>query len=416
VLVIACPCALALAAPLATSIGIARLARRGCIIRGAGVLENLSRIKSVAFDKTGTLTLGTTCVVGIETDGAPAHEVLSRAAGLEQHSEHALRHGILAAAADRGIAPVPTHEARAIPGCGILGAAQEPVAVGSRGWMIDMGWHLPSNLAKHAQMLEASGHAVALVGWAGRVHGVLALDDSLVPEAPATIAALRRLDLKTVMLTGDLPEASRRIADAAGVDAWRAELSPDAKQAALADLRRARGAVAMVGDGLNDGPVLASADVGIAVGSATDLARQAADLVLPEGGLSLVPWTISLARAVRNTIRTNLLWAAAYNVAGITLAAVGLFQPLAAAALMAGSSLLVVVNSLRLERFPDPPDKASPRADVSGAGRTFRPQNEWPRPLMPGRSAFTNTASTDANQASEGPWITNASSRGGSMG
>lgn len=385
VLVVACPCALALAAPLATSLGIARLARRGCIIRGAGPLESMARIKTVAFDKTGTLTLGTTCLVRIETDGTIASEILQRAAGLEQHSEHALSRGILAAAAERGITPVPMSKVCAVPGCGIFGIAQEPVAVGSRSWMAEIGWHLPSDLARHAQALEASGYTVALVGWAGKVHGVLALDDVLVPETPAIVAALRHLKLRTVLLTGDLPEAARRVAEAAGVDAWRAELSPDGKQAALAELRLSGGPVAMVGDGLNDGPVLAGADVGIAVSSATDLAREAAVLVLPEGGLSLLPWTIGLARAVRGTIRINLFWAAAYNMAGITLAAFGLFQPLAAAVLMAGSSLLVVMNSLRLERFPDPQAKTPSRADRPFVGE------KWPQ-IAPKADVFASVA------------------------
>jgi Cu2+-exporting ATPase len=361
VLVVACPCALALAAPLATSIGIGRLARRGCIARDAAVLENLSRIKIVAFDKTGTLTHGTPRVIAIDADGASADDVVRHAAALERHSEHALARGILAAAAQRKLASMQIRQARAIAGRGITGLADDQVvAVGARALMTALGWSVPPALALRAQSLEGTGNTAVYVGWAGRVRGVVLLGDTLLPEARATILALRGQTLRTVLLTGDLPEAARRAADDADADAWQAELSPEQKRDAVSDLRRSHGPVAMVGDGLNDGPVLAAADVGIAVNSATDLARETADLILPEGGLSLLPWAIGLARDVRRTIVTNLLWALVYNAAGLALAALGLFQPVAAAALMAGSGLLVVLNSLRLERaVADSPDEGT---------------------------------------------------------
>jgi Cu2+-exporting ATPase len=162
------------------------------------------------------------------------------------------------------------------------------------------------------------------------------------------------MGLGVEMLTGDLPDAARRIAAMVGVDSWRATLSPDAKKATLIELRGRHGTVAMVGDGLNDGPVLAAADVGIAVGGATDLAREIADLVLPEDGLRLLPWTIEVARAARRTIVTSLAWAFGYNLVALCLAAFGLLQPILAAGLMASSSLIVILNSLRLERLPDP--------------------------------------------------------------
>lgn len=354
VLVVACPCALALASPLATSLGIGRLARHGCVVRDGGALERLSRIKVIAFDKTGTLTCRAPRLVAIDTDGASADDVLRQAAALERHSEHALARGILAAAEQRGLEPMRVSQVRAVAGHGITGLAEgHAVAAGTRAWMADLRWHIPPALAQRAQALERSGNTAVYVGCAENVRGVLLLGDALLPDARPTMMALRSLGLRTVLLTGDLPDAARLAADMVGVEAWKAGLSPEQKREALSDLRRGRGPVAMVGDGLNDAPVLASADVGIAVGSATDLARETADLALPEGGLKLLPWAIGLARAVRRTIVTNLLWALVYNVAGITLAALGYFQPVIAACLMAGSSLLVVLNSLRLERLPD---------------------------------------------------------------
>jgi Cu2+-exporting ATPase len=183
---------------------------------------------------------------------------------------------------------------------------------------------------------------------------VLSLDDSPLPEAQAAIAALRERGLDATLLTGDLAQAAERIAALVGIKDVQAGLSPEAKRLALDRLRHDHGSVAMVGDGLNDGPVLAAADVGIAVGSATDLARETAALVLPADGLWLLPWIVDVARAVRRTILTNLMWAFGYNLVALTFAAFGLLQPILAAAVMAGSSILVVVNSLRLERLPDP--------------------------------------------------------------
>lgn len=358
VLVVACPCGLGLAGALATSLGIGRLARRGCLVRGGQILEALAGVRVVAFDKTGTLTAGATRVTAIETDGTPADEVLQLAAGLERSSEHPLARAIVAAAAARGLRPALARQARAVPGCGIVGDAEgNPVAAGSGAWLAELGWPVPVELAHRALGLEAAGTSLVHVGWGGRVHGVLALGEALRPEAPAAIAGLRRLGLRTVLLTGDSTAAAAHIAAGLGVDGCEAGLSPEGKRAALGRWRERCGGVAMVGDGLNDGPVLAAADVGIAVGSATDLARETAGIVLPEGGLRLLPWVIELSWAVRRTILANLLWAFGYNAIGLVLAVSGHLQPVIAAVLMAGSSLLVVLNSLRLERFAGPTDR-----------------------------------------------------------
>lgn len=368
VLVVACPCAVGLAAPMATSLGIGRLARHGCIVRDPGVLETLARAQLFAFDKTGTLTTGRANLVGIESAGVPTAELLARAAGLERHSEHVLAQTIVAAARQRGIAPIASDEVRVVPGRGIRGsAAGRAIAAGNATLMRELGWALPPALAARATALEVGGHSTVYVGWDGNVHGVLALDDTPLAEAPMTLAALRGRGLHAMLLSGDIAPAVARVATAVGIDDTQAGLTPEAKCAVLERCRAGNKVVAMVGDGLNDGPVLAAADVGIAVGSATDLARETASLVLPVGGLWLLPWIVDIARAVRRTVLTNLMWAFGYNLIALSLAALGLLQPILAAAVMAGSSILVVMNSLRLEGLPGPaalPARpAEPRAE-----------------------------------------------------
>jgi Cu2+-exporting ATPase len=355
VLVVACPCAVGLAAPLATSLAIGRLARHGCLVRDAATLEAMARVGLVAFDKTGTLTLGKPRVVAIETDGVASAEALKLAAGLERHSEHGLGRAVLSAAAERGIDLPPARDVRVVPGRGIVGnVGGGIVAAGNLALMRAMCFPVGASLAASARRAEANGHSVIYVGWGGETRAVLSLDDTPVPEARATIDALRARGLRMTVLTGDLAPAARRVAAALAIEDVRAGLTPEDKRAILGRHRWSHDAVAMVGDGLNDGPVLVEADVGIAVGTATDLARETASVVLPVGGLWLLPWIIGVARAVSSTVRTNLLWAFGYNLVALTLAALGMLQPIIAAAIMAGSSVLVVLNSLRLERLPDP--------------------------------------------------------------
>ena len=355
VLVVACPCAVGLAAPMATSLGIGRLARHGCLVRDPGVIETLARVRMVAFDKTGTLTAGKARLTAIDCEAASIEEVLARAAGLEHHSGHGLARAITAQAIARGIVPLTVCDVRTIPGRGMRGSLNgHLVAAGNSALMCDLGLVPPPALAESAIAREAAGHSVVHVGWGGRVRAVLSLDDEALPEARATIAALEGRALDCAVLTGDLAPAAKRIAAEVGIKSIQARLSPEAKQLALERLRKDFGLVAMVGDGLNDGPVLAAADVGIAVGSGTDLARETAAIVLPVDGLWMLPWVVDVARAVRRTILLNLMWAFGYNFVALTLAAFGLLQPIVAAAVMAGSSLLVVLNSLRLEALPGP--------------------------------------------------------------
>jgi len=362
VLVVACPCAVGLAAPLATSLGIGRLARCGCLVRDPSVLETLAQVRTVAFDKTGTLTAGQARLVGVASAGAAQAEVLARAAGLERHSEHALARAIVAAARERGIDFVAARDARVVPGRGIRATVDgQLVAAGNAALMRELDCVLPPLLGERARSLEASGHSLVYVGWAGEVHGLLALDDTPLPEARTTLQALRDRGVALMLLTGDIAPAAQRIATTVGIDDVQASLVPEQKRAVIERRRQAGELVAMVGDGLNDAPVLAVADVGIAVGSAIDVARETASMVLPADGLWLLPWIIDVARSVRRVIVTNLMWAFGYNLIALTLAALGLLQPILAAAVMAGSSVLVVMNSLRLERLPDPtPLPASP--------------------------------------------------------
>jgi Cu2+-exporting ATPase len=360
VLVVACPCAVGLAAPMAHSLGIGQLARHGCLVRSPGALEALAGTRLIAFDKTGTLTMGRPHLVDLACDGIEEEEVLARLAGLERYSEHGLGRAIALAAVARGVDPIAAEDVQIVPGRGLRGVVHgESVAAGSAALMCELGWQLPSALSERAEEMASTGHSVVFVGWSenardGRARAVLSFDDTPLPEAGATIDALRSLGLRVTLLSGDHAGAAARVAAMVGVDEWQAGLLPEAKRAALDQYRARHGAVAMVGDGLNDGPGLAWADVGIAVGSATDLARETADLVLPADGLWLLPWVVGRARAVRSIILTNLAWAFGYNLIALTCAALGLLQPILAAAVMAGSSLLVVLNSLRLERLPGP--------------------------------------------------------------
>jgi Cu2+-exporting ATPase len=336
------------------------LARHGCLVRNPGALEALAGARLIAFDKTGTLTLGRPQLVDIASDGVAEDEVVGRLAALERHSEHGLARAIALAAGARGLDPIAAKDVQILPGRGLRGVVHgEAVAAGSAALMRELGWVLPPALLQRADVMAASGHSVVFVGWrenaaAGRARAALSFDDTPLPEARATVDALRGLGLQVMLLSGDHAGAAGRVAATVGTDDWQAGLLPEAKRAALDQYRARHGAVAMVGDGLNDGPGLAWADVGIAVGTATDLARETADLVLPVNGLWLLPWVVGRARAVRSTILTNLAWAFGYNLVALTCAVLGLLQPILAAAVMAGSSLLVVLNSLRLERLPGP--------------------------------------------------------------
>jgi Cu2+-exporting ATPase len=348
VLVVACPCSLGLAAPLATALGIGRAARRGVLVRGGDVFERLARVRSIAFDKTGTLTQGRPEPVSLATDGASESEVVRRAAALAAGSEHAIARAIAGLAQAQALAVPPASGVRVRPGAGVDGVVEGmPCAMGSGAFMERLGWSVPVALSWAACGAE---NTRVFVGWSGRVHGLVGLADAPLPEARSVIASLQERGLSTLLLSGDAPGAVSAVAQALAIPTWRAELTPEGKLAVLRGGALGRGPFAMVGDGLNDGPVLAAASVGIAVGAATDLARESADVTLPPGGLASLPWLVQLAQDVRKSILANLAWALAYNAMALSLAVAGLLQPAIAAALMFGSSVVVVARSLRAGR------------------------------------------------------------------
>ena len=348
VLVVACPCSLGLAAPLATALGIGQAARRGILIRSGGALEQLARIRGFAFDKTGTLTQGKLQPVYVTTDGATEKDLLHCATALASGSEHSIARAITEQGHVNKMSVLPAMEIRAHPGAGVTGQIDGVLcAMGSRLFMKALGWTIPEKLSA----MPAPRYTLVYIGWGGSVHGILALDDTTLPEAKSVIKALHEHGVETLLLSGDTKGPVANVASALGISTWQAELTPEGKVRALrewADKRR--GSIAMVGDGLNDGPVLASAAVGIAVGTATDLAKESADITLPTGGLGSLPWLVELANRVRKSILANLVWALGYNAVALMLAVTGLLKPVVAAGLMFGSSVLVVMRSLRAGR------------------------------------------------------------------
>jgi len=361
VLVVACPCSLGLAAPLASALAIGAAAQRGVLIRNGAVLEKLARLKGVAFDKTGTLTQPALRPVALTVHGATAAEVLHRAALLARGSDHPIAQAVAEMGGDDASETAADIEVRA--GAGVVGRIDgERCAMGSRHFMTDLRWTVPDALSQ-----VPPGCTSTLIGWEGGVHGLVALAAAPVPEAGDVIAALHRRRLSTLLLSGDAPAPVAQAAAALRIGEWRAELEPEDKVRLLREWAARRGPVAMVGDGLNDGPVLAAASVGIAVAGATDLARESADVVLPRAGLGALPWLLEQADQARRSIRANLAWAFTYNAVALTLAASGLLLPVIAAALMAGSSLFVVARSWRAGRSANGPQTlpAAPLAPVA---------------------------------------------------
>ncbi|URF04186.1 heavy metal translocating P-type ATPase [Cupriavidus campinensis] len=352
VLIIACPCALGLATPTAIMAGTGAGARAGILIKDAEALEVAHRVSVVAFDKTGTLTVGKPDVVAlIAADGDEA-ALLARLAALQSGSEHPLARAVLAAAAARGIAPLPASEVRALPGRGIAGVVDgQPLQLGSDVLRAEL--HADAGpLQAEAERLRGEGRTVSWLMADGRVAGLVAFGDALKPGAAQAIARLRAAGIRTVMLTGDNPGAAAQVARALGLDAFQAEVLPEAKAARVTALKRDGAAVvAMVGDGINDAPALAAADVGIAMSTGTDVAMHAAGITLMRGDPALVADALAVSHRTVRKIRQNLFWAFIYNVIGIPLAAAGLLNPVVAGAAMAFSSVSVVGNALLLRRW-----------------------------------------------------------------
>jgi copper-transporting P-type ATPase V len=350
VLIIACPCALGLATPTAIMVGTGRGADLGILIRSVEALERTRRITTVVLDKTGTLTTGEMALTDVvAADGEDEEEVLRRAGAVEASSEHPIGAAVAAAARRRGPLPrVDGFSARA--GAGVRGVVEgEEVLVGRPTAL--GGATMRDELRRTLDELQQAGRTAVVVAWGGRARGVLGVADALREEAPAVVSRLRSMGLEVAMLTGDNARTARAIAARAGIDRVLAEVLPGDKRAEVERLQAEGRVVAMVGDGVNDAPALVQADLGIAIGTGTDVAIESSDLTLLRGDLGGVPTAIDLARRTYRTILQNLFWAFAYNTAALPLAALGLLNPVIAGAAMAFSSVSVVGNSLRLRRF-----------------------------------------------------------------
>jgi Cu+-exporting ATPase len=351
VLIIACPCAMGLATPTALMVGTGRGAQLGILIKGPEVLEQTRRISTIVLDKTGTITEGRMQLVDELAVDAERQELLRLAGAAESASEHPLAQAIArAASADAQLPPVSEFHNHA--GLGIEALVEgKAVLVGRPAFLGDWAIELPAAARAWQEQAEANGQTVVAVAWDSAFHGLLALADTLKPTSLEAIGELKALGLTPVLLTGDNERAARAIAAQVGIDQVRAGVLPSEKAAEIERLQSGGETVAMVGDGVNDAPALAQADLGLAIGTGTDVAIEASDLTLVSGDLRAAADAIRLARRTLATIKGNLFWAFAYNVAAIPLAVAGLLNPIIAAAAMAASSIFVVSNSLRLRRF-----------------------------------------------------------------
>lgn len=363
VLIIACPCAMGLATPVSIMVGTGRAAELGVLFRRGDALQRLRDVEVVAFDKTGTLTLGKPVLTDLQAaPGFASDEVLALAAAVEAGSEHPLAHAIVAAAGERGLAPLQAHGFAAEPGYGVRAqVAGRRVEVGADRFMRRLGLDTRA-FAAPLETLAAQGRTPMFVAIDGRLAALLAVADPLKPGAPAAIAALHALGLRLAMISGDQRASAEAVAQALGIDEVHAEVLPEGKVEALRQLAAGGRRVAYVGDGINDAPALAQAEVGIAIGTGTDIAIEAADVVLMSGDSRGVVNAIAIAHATLRNIRQNLFWAFAYNAALIPVAAGVLYpfngmllSPMLAAGAMALSSLFVVGNALRLRRLRAPP-------------------------------------------------------------
>ncbi|MEU3082142.1 heavy metal translocating P-type ATPase [Streptomyces albidoflavus] len=353
VLIIACPCALGLATPTALLVGTGRGAQLGILIRGPEVLENTRRVDTVVLDKTGTLTTGRMELTEVlPADGTGETELLRLAGALEHASEHPIARALASAAEERHGPLPPVSGFASTSGLGVRGTVEgRQVAAGRPRLLAEAGMPLPEELERALAAAEARGRTVVAVGWDGAVRGLLTLADALRETSAEAVRELRALGLTPVLLTGDNEAVAAEVARAVGIDRVVAGVLPEGKVAEVERLREEGRTVAMVGDGVNDAAALATADLGLAMGTGTDAAIEAGDLTLVRGDLRAAGDAIRLSRRTLATIKGNLCWAFGYNVAALPLAAAGLLNPMIAGAAMAFSSVFVVTNSLRLKSF-----------------------------------------------------------------
>ncbi|MGW1910797.1 heavy metal translocating P-type ATPase [Streptomyces sp. NPDC002076] len=349
VLIIACPCALGLATPTALMVGTGRGAQLGILIKGPEVLESTRRVDTVVLDKTGTVTTGRMTLQAVYVAaGEDEKELLRLAGALEHASEHPVARAIVAGAEERAGALPTVEHFENVPGRGVRGRVDDhAVAVGR---LYD---ELPEELARAARAAELEGRTAVVAGWDGQARGVLAVADAIKETSAEAVRELRALGLRPVLLTGDNRTVAEAVAKSVGIDSGDvfAEVLPEDKVDVVRRLQREGRAVAMVGDGVNDAAALATADLGLAMGTGTDAAIEAGDLTLVRGDLRVAADAIRLSRRTLATIKGNVVWAFGYNVAALPLAATGLLNPMIAGAAMAFSSVFVVTNSLRLRRF-----------------------------------------------------------------
>jgi Cu+-exporting ATPase len=371
VLIIACPCALGLAAPMSVMVGVGRGAALGVLVRTAETLERLETVDTLVVDKTGTLTEGRPQVVAlVPATGVEEGELLRSAASLEQGSEHPLAAAVVAAAKGRGLELARPGEFRSVTGRGVEGAVDgRSVIVGAGSFLAERRVDV-SSMADRADGLRKQSQTVVFVAAEGRLLGAIGIADRIRSSTPEALRRLRAEGVRVVMATGDARATAEGVARSLGIGEWRAELSPGEKVRYVAELQAAGHVVAMAGDGINDAPALARADVGIAMGTGTEVAMESAGVTLVRGDLRGIARARDLSRATMRNIRQNLLFAFGYNALGVPLAAGALYpllgvtlSPMAAAAAMSLSSVSVIANALRLR---------GAKLQARGPGRSIR--------------------------------------------